>query len=328
MSGIGILLVNTGSPDTPNVDDIKKYLVQFLMDPHIVGLPTWFWKPFLNFFLLPVRAPKSSRRYQTIWCKNGSPLTSTTQHLSLLVEVELNRIGDDQFSVLPAMRYGNPSLSNQLEKLEKSDMEKIIVLPLFPQTSYTTTESIREEISRFSSSKPILFIDGYWNHPAYLFAINSHLDFHRKNLPKADRILFSFHGIPEIKTRIKDTYEGQCRKTASNIAETLSLPKNSWDIGFQSKFGPGKWIEPSTRLVLKQYAKNGVESVQVFCPGFAVDCLETLHEIDIELKETFFRSGGKNFQYIPALNAGIDHRKALVQIISSKLMNYSSDNKV
>ena len=320
MSGIGILLVNTGSPDTPNVDDIKKYLVQFLMDPHIVSLPVWFWKPFLKYFLLPLRAPKSSHRYQTIWGKNGSPLTSTTQKLALLVEKELNSTTDDQFSVLPAMRYGNPSLSNQLEKFEKSDVEKIIVLPLFPQTSHTTTESIRYELTQFSTRKPILFIDGYWNHPDYLLANKSHLGFHRKNLPKAEKILFSFHGIPDDKTRIRDTYVEQCRKTVSKITEALSLPKNSWDIAFQSKFGPGKWTEPSTRRVLEQYAKNGVDFVQVFCPGFAVDCLETLHEIDIELKEAFLKSGGKNFQFVPALNTNNYHYIALAKIITSKLV--------
>lgn len=315
MKAIGVLLVNTGSPDSVKVDDIKKYLLQFLSDPHIVGLPGWIWKPILKNILVPVRAPKSSRRYQYIWGQNGSPLINTTQKLAFLVEEQLNKNSEIHFSVISAMRYGNPSFVNQLEIIESSKVEKIIILPLFPQPSFATTESIRDEITWFSPNKPFTFINGYWNHPAYLTAIKNHIISQLPELPKVEKVLFSFHGLPISKYQHQDTYEEQCKTTAKMIAEACSLPTNGWDISFQSKFGPGKWTEPSTKHVLEQYGKNGIDSVQVFCPGFAVDCLETLHEISFELKDHYLKFGGRKFQYIPALNAGIDHCNALVSII-------------
>lgn len=319
MSGIGILLVNTGSPETTNVEDIKKYLFQFLMDPHIVNLPSWFWKPFLKYFLLPFRSPVSSRKYQSIWGPFGSPLTSTTYTLATLVEKKLNNLSDTQFFVLSAMRYGKPSISNQIEELVNKQVDRIITLPLFPQTSFSTTESIRDEINQISTNVPILFINGYFQHPAYQEALITFLKQQLNNQPNSGKILFSFHGLPQKYIENENAYDKQCKQTVAFAAKALGLSEKSWDIGYQSKFGPGKWTQPSTVKLLKEYPKNGIDTVQVVCPGFAVDCLETLHEIEIEMKDIFFKSGGKSFRYIPALNADHAHCNALVNIIRTKL---------
>jgi ferrochelatase len=316
---IGILLVNMGSPDAPDVTSVEKYLRQFLSDPHIVDLPPWFWKPVLRKFILPKRSPKSAGKYQQIWTSDGSPLTSTCKKLAARVEQILEKQICAVCMVRPAMRYGNPSIATQLQALIDAGAEKIGVLPLFPQSSYTTTASIIQEVNHFSSSIPITCLPEYFDHPAYKEAVLAHLAAYWNSHPRFAETIFSFHGIPQKLIRRGDTYEQQCCQTAEALAGALGLPAESWRIAFQSKFGPGQWTRPSTINTLKDLAGQGIESVQIFCPGFAADSLETIHEIAIELKEIYFKAGGKIFAYIPALNAGETHAQALAKILIDRL---------
>jgi len=293
-----LLLVNTGSPDTPEPDAVEQYLQEFLSDKRIVSLPRFFWKPLLEKFILPKRKKISAKRYQSIWTEEGSPLVVLTSKISSKLQTKLGRNWD----VFPAMRYGQPSVETLSQELLSRPYERIVVFPLFPQKASQTWGSVEDIVNAVSQEHEergaLQYVRPWYAHPRYIQALtqsvlSSGLDFRKTHL------IMSFHGLP---SRGAGEYEKQCRETARLLTASLGLENHEVSVAFQSKFGFGKWLGPSLRDVLIEKAKNGKDSVAVICPGFCVDCLETLEEVAIGLKNDFLAHGGKSFTYIPALN--------------------------
>ncbi len=311
----GVLLINTGTPANPNAASVRAFLAEFLLDQAIVDLPGWLWQPILKTFILPMRAPKSAGKYKAIWGNGGSPLLLGTEKLAHAIEQELQKLHFLEICVETAMRYGSLSIEKQLTKLQKKGVSRVVALPLFPQTSLTTTGTIFKEIGRLNSTVPIKKLNGYGSHPEYIRAMAEHLQNYWQSQPRAKQLIFSFHGIPQKLVAQGDTYERECRQSIELLVEQLQLPRDSFKVGFQSRFGPGKWLEPETIELVKKAAQDGVETLQIFAPGFAIDCLETLHEINIEMRKLYQQFGGKNFEYIPALNSSTDHIRALTNIL-------------
>ncbi len=312
-----VVLVNTGSPTSPTPAAVKAYLAEFLSDPHVVDLPGWLWKPILNNIILRTRPPRSASKYKHIWQADGSPLIKLTQNLSGKLEQALKGLTPGNSSVYTAMLYGQPSLKTNLVKIKQSGIDHIVILPLFPQYSSATTASIIHTINQ--SNIPTTILAQYFDHPAYLTALSKHIFGFLEQQAPAERILFSFHGLPVKRIENGDPYRDQCFYTVKKLAEKLNLNPQSYTVAFQSRFGGGAWLKPSTKQILIDWAKQGVQTVQVITPGFAVDCLETLHEIQIELAEVFQSAGGKQLQYIPALNDSDLHVSALAEILQPYL---------
>ncbi len=311
MDKTAVVLVNTGSPTAPKPAAVKAYLAEFLSDPHVVDLPGWLWKPILNNIILRKRPPRSASKYQKIWQADGSPLLQLTKSLSYKLQEKFPE--NKNITVLPAMLYGQPALPTVLAEIRRSGIEHIVIVPLFPQFSSATTASIIHTINQ--SNIPTTILAQYFDHPAYLAALSNQIkNFWKQHLP-AEKILFSFHGLPVKRIKNGDPYQDQCFYTVKKLAEILNLNPQTYAVAFQSRFGGGAWLQPGTKQTLINWAKQGVQTVQVVTPGFAVDCLETLHEIQIELAEVFQSAGGTYLQYIPALNDSDLHVSALAEII-------------
>lgn len=313
---IGVLLSNLGTPDAPSTPAVRKYLREFLSDPHVVELPRFLWLPILYGIILPFRSPKSAKLYQKIWMSEGSPLLVYMKKLSQKLA---SRLQKKDIIISMGMRYGSPSLESALEKLRGVD--KIIVLPLYPQYSVSTTESTADKIVEILKSWPVQpdlnIISHYYNNDKYISALAESI---KKNL-KTGKLLFSFHGLPQSFVDKGDPYEMQCRTTASLVAKKLNLPDDQWFISFQSRLGKAKWLMPYTNMTLQEWGVAHIDSVTVVCPGFSVDCLETLEEINIQNREIFLNAGGKNFQYVPALNDSEVHIEMLAALIEQNILS-------
>ncbi len=312
---VGILLTNTGTPDSPSVESVKAYLKAFLSDPRVVRFPKILWKPLLHGLILPSRAPRSAKLYQKIWTPAGSPLRSTMLALAQALETELSSQFKRPIYVETGMHYGSPSIPDALSALRAKNIEQLIALPLFPQYSTTTTEAARDQLQTTfddANSLQSFFISHYSEHPSYISALVNQIRKH--HLPER-HLLFSFHGLPQVFAEQGDPYPDQCRRTTQLLAQALDLPEGSWTLAYQSRLGYAKWLSPYTFETLQQLARKGVREVSVFCPGFSVDCLETLEEIKIRGKEVFLKEGGEVLDYIPALNAQEAHVKALAEIV-------------
>lgn len=311
---LGILLTNTGTPDSPTVADVRSYLKTFLSDPRVVRIPPIIWKPLLNLVILRLRAPFSAKLYQNIWTAEGSPLRFTSLTLAKDLEKHLSEKLNQKVYVEVGMHYGNPSIAAALAALQSKQIDRLVVLPLFPQYSTSTTETARDQLKLALKNMPELstsFISDYATHPDYLKALEQVIATHHS---KERYLLFSFHGLPQQFADQGDPYPEQCQNTAKLLAEKLQLPAGSWSLAYQSRFGFAKWLAPYTFQTLKQLAQRGIEHISLACPGFAVDCLETLEEIQIRGKEEFLKYGGKSFHYIPALNTTEAHIEALGEI--------------
>lgn len=321
----GILLTNLGTPDEPTKPALKRYLSEFLSDPRVVDPPNKFiWWLALNLVILNIRPKKSALNYAKIWDSfgTGSPLLNITQSQLKGVQEGLSeRYSDLEFEI--GMRYGNPSIASALNKLKARGCGKIVVLPLYPQYSKTTTlstlDAINVELKDWPSKPEIVFIEHYYQNKAYIQALNNSIKEYQIEHGKPDKLLISFHGIPQRYVNNGDVYYQHCMQTADLLAKSLNLQANEWQASFQSIFGREEWTKPYTKDTLESLAQSGVENVQVVCPGFSADCLETLEEIDDENRGYFMKAGGQKFGYIPALNARQDHVDAIVSIISSHL---------
>jgi ferrochelatase len=303
----GVLLTNIGSPETPTPEAVRTYLKKFLSDPRVVQIPRIIWWPILYGIILRTRPQKSAELYRKIWTEKGSPLTYFSEQLSEKLQSEM------QIPVEIGMHYSHPSIETALKKLCASDVRNIIVLPLYPQYSNTTTASTFDQVKAFFANKTQLnwaSIDNYHNHPMYIDALCSQIKSH-----PIQHLLFSFHGIPEQFITQGDPYAKQCHETVRLITENLALSKADWSISFQSRLGRAKWLTPYTDQVLQELPKRGIKNLHVICPGFAVDCLETLEEIAIRGKEQFVNAGGETFHYIPALNDELIHVQVLQDIL-------------
>lgn len=316
----GVLLANLGSPTAPTTSAVRRFLKDFLWDPRVVNLPRPLWWVILHFFVLPFRPHKSAKSYRKIWDENGSPLAFWTMQLAGRVAEKLSAKG---IAVNYVMRYGEPSIAKQLRVFKEAGIENLIVLPLYPQYSSTTTASIYDdvikELNKWRHLPSIQFISDYHRDSHYIAAVADSIEQTWREQGKNELLLMSFHGLPEQLTKWGDPYFHQCHKTAALIAEKLGLNEKQWLIVFQSRFGRAQWLKPYCVDTLKSLPKQGVKTVDVVCPGFAVDCLETMEEIAMENKSIFMKAGGVDYRYIAALNDSEAHVSAIVNLIEQKL---------
>ncbi|EDY86202.1 ferrochelatase [gamma proteobacterium HTCC5015] len=321
---IGVLLVNLGSPKEPTAGAVRRYLRQFLSDKRVVELPRWLWWLVLNGIVLVVRPKKSAEAYRKIWMEqHGSPLIYHTQQQAEALHESLNDVLENDVVVDYAMRYGEPSMASAVERLCERGVDKLLVLPMYPQYSATTTASIVDEmgriLSRMRNQPEVRYIKDYFDHEPYIAAMAAHIREHWQTHGQSECLLLSFHGLPQRCINKGDPYREQCEITARLLADELLLEDQQWQLVFQSRFGAEEWLQPYLDKTLERMGGEGVNSVDVFCPGFASDCLETLEEIAIQGQESFSESGGGHLQYIPALNARDRHVEALVELCERHL---------
>lgn len=313
---IAVILVNLGTPDAPTPAAVRRYLREFLSDRRVVEVPRLLWWLVLNLFILTFRPRRVARLYASVWTPQGSPLRLLTESLAARLEQHLAQPG---LRVHAAMTYGNPSLSALLWKLEREGVQRVLVLPLYPQYSATTSGAAVDIVARYllaTRNAPELRIVHDWcEEPAYLDALADSVRAFRAAHGGADRLLLSFHGIPRAYADKGDPYPRCCELTARGVAARLGLAEGEWAMSFQSRFGPEEWLTPYTDELLGQWAGSGVKSVQVACPGFATDCLETLEEVAVENRDGFLSSGGERYAYIPALNDSAAHVEVLATLV-------------
>lgn len=319
----GVLLCNLGTPDAPTPDAVRKYLCQFLHDKRVVSIPRMIWCPILHGIILRTRPQKVAKLYQAIWTDNGSPLMVYSQAQRRELQVRLDQTSDEHIPIELAMCYGNPSIPKGLESLEAQGCERIIVMPLYPQYSSATNAAIFDQINKFYKKRyfvpELSFVNGYHNHPIYIKGLSDSVKAFWKDNGQAQKLLFSYHGVPERFSKQGDPYEKQCHVTTQLVVKELGLNKEQYQIAFQSRFGKEEWIKPYTDVTLEEWGKGGVESVQIISPAFASDCLETLEELAIQNKEGFIEAGGKEYGYIPALNDTQIHIDLLFDLLQKQL---------
>jgi ferrochelatase len=310
----GILLVNLGTPDAPTRSAVKRYLAQFLSDRRVVEIPRFIWWLLLHGLILPLRSGKSAAKYASIWTPEGSPLKVWTEKQAKLLPGFLAQRGYD-VEVVYAMRYGQPSVETALLELERRGCDRVLVLPLYPQYSAATTASVFDAV--FDAAKTmrnvpeLRFVKHYHDQSRFIGALAKSLLAHWEKNGRGEKLVMSFHGMPRRTLELGDPYHCECYKTARLLAERLRLPKEEVIVSFQSRFGKAEWLKPYTAPTLQQLAKQGVKRVDVICPGFTSDCLETLEEIAMEAKQDFLQAGGEAFYYIPCLNDSSDWIESL-----------------
>ncbi len=318
----GILLVNLGTPDEPTTSAVRKYLDEFLSDPRVVDKPRWLWWLILHGVILRFRPRKAAHAYQQIWTEQGSPLLTISQaQEEKLREALTNKHSD--VCVALGMSYGQPSIKTALEKLKQDNVNKIIVLPLYPQFSATTTASVFDAVAtavkQWRFLPEINFINHYHDKPQYITALANSIRNSWQTLEQPDKLLLSFHGLPKANLAAGDPYFCECHKTARLLAEELKLEDSQWALSFQSRMGVEQWLTPYTDKTLTEWAQQGIKNVHVACPGFSADCLETLEEINMQNRELFLNAGGEQYHYIPALNDSDEHIEMMASLIEPQI---------
>ena len=311
----GVLIAYLGTPDSPDVLSVRRYLKEFLSDPRIIEVPKIIWWFVLNIFILNFRSFNSARLYKSIWTDGGSPLLVNCIKIKEKVQKSL----PTNYQVALGMRYGNPSIKSALNELKEANCRDIEVITLFPHYSATTVGSIFDAVSTEIKSwrwvPSVKFLNSYHDNPLLIEILSERIKKSFDSQGKPDKLVFSYHSIPKKYFDSGDPYHCLCQKTSRLIAEKLSLDEKDYITAFQSRFGPSEWLKPYTSETMKSLPKEGIKSVQVVSPGFGVDNLETLQEIDIENKEYFEDAGGENFHYIPCLNDDDDHVEFLISLI-------------
>ncbi|MGH8225590.1 MAG: ferrochelatase [Gammaproteobacteria bacterium] len=332
----GVLLLNLGTPAAPTPRALRRYLAEFLNDPRVIELAPPLRRLLVHGVVLRLRPRRSARAYRAIWTAAGSPLMVHSRTLEQALREALATRLAGPVSLALAMRYGEPRIAPALELLARAGVERLLVLPLYPQYSGATTgsafDAVTAALARTRWVPELRFVNHYHDHARYITALAARVEAHWKTQGRTQRLLFSFHGMPRATLDAGDPYHCQCQATARLVAEALKLSRADWSIAFQSRFGRSAWLRPATDATLAAWAEAGVESVTVACPGFAVDCLETLEEVDIRHRNAFLAAGGKRFEYVPALNADADHVSALAEIAATAmsawpeaLASYSAD---
>ena len=319
-SDTGLLVANLGTPDAPTPEAVRRFLAEFLSDRRVVDLPRLPWQLVLRTVILPFRPKKSARAYREIWTPAGSPLLTGTEALTRALERRLATLLAHPPAVAMGMTYGNPSIDRALEGLEAAGVTRLVVLPLYPQYSATTTAAVVDRVdaalTRWRAPPERLLIEDYHAEPGYIEALAASIGAARQPF---DHLLFSFHGIPQRYAATGDPYGERCRETARLVAAKAALPAGRWSVAFQSRVGRARWLEPYTEDRLRALAAAGTERVAVACPGFAVDCLETLEEIAIRGSAAFIAAGGVDFEYIPALNDDAAQVDCLARLVTARL---------
>lgn len=323
---IGVLIANLGTPDAPTTAATRRYLAEFLADPRVIELPRWIWRTILHGVILRLRPPRSARAYAEIWTPEGSPLLLHSEAIARGLERRWQERHPNRVAVALGMRYGHPSIPKALHELRRLGAgERILTLPLYPHYSGATVGStfdrVTEVLRRWRRVPAFRFVDHYHDHPLWIEAIAESIRKYRLE-GKPDRLLFSFHGLPKRYLDAGDPYHCECHKTARLVAERLGLESDTWQVAFQSRVGRGEWLRPWTDEVLQRWGKEGVERVDVICPGFAADCLETLEEIALRERDSFLSHGGGELRYIPALNADGIHIEALGQLVEAAIPDW------
>jgi len=316
----GVLLVNLGTPESPAVADVRRYLKEFLWDSRVVELSRPVWWLVLNLVILNTRPRRSARAYAKVWTDAGSPLMVNSRRQHAALQAELDQQFDVPVKVVLAMRYGKPSIAAGMQELRAAGAERVLVLPLYPQYSATTTASIvdavADELRHWRAVPELRFINDYYEHPSYIKALADSVRDYQTEHGEPDKLLLSFHGIPQDYVDAGDPYAKQCYRTAELLVQALDLPADRWQLSFQSRLGPKQWLQPYTDHTLRALAQEGVKKVQVICPGFSVDCLETLEEVALENRDTFLEAGGEHYAYIPCLNDDASHIRLFSELIS------------
>ena len=307
-----VVLVNLGTPEAPTASAVRRYLKEFLSDSRVVEIPKAVWWFILNGIILPIRSSKSAQKYASVWTNEGSPLKVHTEKQSVLLRGYLGERGHN-VKVEYAMRYGSPSVDSVLEKLHAEGCDRILVLPAYPQYSGTTTASIFDAVFNHYRGRrnipELRMIRHYHDDPAYIDALKKSVLAYWDKHGRPDKLVMSFHGVPKRTLLMGDPYHCECHKTARLLTTALGLAPEQWQLTFQSRFGKAEWLQPYTAPTLEKLGAEGIGRVDVMCPGFTSDCLETLEEISMEARHDFLKAGGKEFHYIPCLNeepAGID----------------------
>ena len=308
---IAVLLVNLGTPDEPTAPAVRRYLKQFLSDPRVIEIPKLLWAIILNLFVLPSRPKRVAEAYASIWDGDSPMRNILNAQVEMLDKRLADRAAPFRVSVHAAMSYGNPGLPDVMDQLRSEGVDHFVMLPVFPQYSATSTGAVYDAITKWSLKQRnlpnITIVKDYFAHPLYIKALADSIRRFQAVHGKPEKLMFSFHGIPQPYADKGDPYPKRCKCTAAQVAHELGLKPDEWIISFQSRFGKQEWIKPYTDVVLKEWGNSGVRSVQILSPAFSADCLETLEELAIENRETFLHAGGQEYHYIPALNADEAH---------------------
>jgi ferrochelatase len=315
----GVLLVNLGTPEAPTAAALRPYLAEFLGDPRVIDYPRWLWWPILHGAILRLRPRRSAHAYARIWMPEGSPLRVHSEALAAGVEAGLQRRSGMRFRVALAMRYGRTSVAEAIGQLHRDGVRRLLVLPLYPQYSATTTGSVVDAVADAYKAlrwpPELRMVNDYHDDAGYLDALAASVRAHWQAHGRGERLLLSFHGIPERYVRSGDPYADQCQATAHGLRERLGMDETEAIVSFQSRVGREQWLQPYTDATVRRLAGDGVKRLDVISPGFAVDCLETLEEIAMQNRDFFRAAGGDALRYIPALNASVAHVDALCDLI-------------
>ncbi|MEQ0777841.1 ferrochelatase [Paraburkholderia tropica] len=331
-----LLLINLGTPDAPTPRAVRRYLAQFLSDPRVVEIPVPIWQVILRALILPLRSRSSAKKYAAVWTAEGSPLRVHTQKQAESLR-HLLKINGDTVLVDYAMRYGKPDIPEMLDQLKLAGAERIVLLPMYPQYSASTTATAFDAafaaLRRMRNQPEIRTIRSYHDHPAYIGALATQVQQYWQahglpDFPSGDRLVLSFHGVPRRTLDLGDPYHDQCQQTASLLMRALGLSTGECCVTFQSRFGRAQWLQPYTAPTLKELGAGGVRRADVFCPGFAADCLETIEEIGMEVREEFLGSGGTEFHRIPCLNDSPAWIAALAEIVAQNLIGWGKSAKL
>jgi ferrochelatase len=321
-----VVLVNLGTPDEPTTGAVRRYLKEFLSDPRVVEIPKAIWWFILNGIILPFRSSQSAKKYASIWTNEGSPLKVNTQAQARLLRGLLGERGHNDVTVAMAMRYGSPSLPEVLTKLKADGHERILILPAYPQYSGTTTASVYDAVfahyKNVRNVPELRFVRDYHDNDAYVDALKKTVLAYWEIHGRGDKLVMSFHGVPKRTIDLGDSYQRECMETARLLAHKLRLDESQYLVTFQSRFGKAEWLQPYTAPTVAQLAQEGVRKLDVICPGFTSDCLETLEEIAMEVRHDFLSNGGKEFNYIPCLNSHPAWIAALTEIAEHHMIGW------